>query len=85
MPNHKSAEKRDRQRKKRRLANRAVVGRMRTVIKLARAAVDQKNPEADKLIKQAVSYIDQAVSKGALKRNTGSRYISRLVRRTVPD
>lgn len=84
MPNHKSAEKRDRQREKRRLANRAVLGRMRTAIRKARSAIDGKSPEATGLVQQAVSYIDQAVTKGALKRNTASRYISRLVRRSRP-
>ncbi len=82
MPNHKSAEKRDRQREKRRLANRAVLGRMRTAIKFAREAIDEKSPKAEELVKQAISFIDKAVSKGALKRNSASRYISRLVRRT---
>lgn len=81
MPNHKSAEKRDRQREKRRLANRAVIGSMRTAIKKARKALEDKVPEAQGLVKQAVSIIDRAVAKGALKRNTASRYISRLVRR----
>lgn len=80
MPNHKSAEKRDRQRDKRRLANRAVLGRMRTAVKAARAAVAESKPEASKLIALAVSFIDKAVSKGAIKRNTGSRYISRLIK-----
>ncbi len=78
MPNHKSAEKRDRQRENRRLRNRIVVGSMRTAIKKARVAVEAKAPEAEALLKQAVSFIDKAVSKGAIKRNTGSRYISRL-------
>lgn len=82
MPNHKSAEKRDRQREKRRLANRAIVGRMRTAIKSAREALDTKSAEAGSLVKQAISYVDQAVTKGALKRNTASRYISRLVHRS---
>ena len=82
MPNHKSAEKRDRQREKRRLTNRAVMGRMRTAIKYAQTAVTEKSPEADKLLKQAISFVDKAVSKGALKRNTGSRYIARLIRFT---
>ena len=81
MPNHKSAEKRDRQREKRRLANRAVMGRMRTAIKMARDAIAEKKPEASKLVAEAVQFIDKAVSKGALKRNTASRYISRLVKR----
>ena len=82
MPNHKSAEKRDRQRETRRLANRAILGRMRTAIKSAREALDSRSAEAGGLVKQAVSYVDQAVTKGALKRNTASRYISRLVHRS---
>lgn len=80
MPNHKSAEKRDRQRSKRRLANRFIIGRMRTAIARAREAVDSGAEDRHKLVAQAVSYIDKAVSKGTLKRNTGSRYIARLVR-----
>lgn len=82
MPNHKSAEKRDRQRDKRRLRNRITLGRMRTAIKKAQTAIEQKAPEAGKLLQQAVIYVDKAVSKGALKRNTGSRYISRLIKRS---
>lgn len=80
MPNHKSAEKRDRQRSKRRLANRFVIGAMRTCVSKARAAIEAKADDRDKLIKAAISSIDRAVSKGALKRNTASRYVSRLVR-----
>lgn len=82
MPNHKSAEKRTRQIEKRRLANRAIVGRMRTAIKKARQALEDKIPEAQALVKEAVSFIDKAVTKGVVRRNTGSRYISRLTRRT---
>ena len=81
MPNHKSAEKRDRQRQRRRLANRTILGRTRTAIKNARDAVDGKKADAAKLVAEAVSFIDKAVSKGVLKRNTGSRYVSRLIRR----
>ena len=80
MPNHKSAEKRDRQRVKRRLANRFVIGRMRTAISKARAAIEAGAENRDKLVAEAVVFIDRAVSKGSLKRNTASRYVSRLVR-----
>ncbi|ACY14844.1 30S ribosomal protein S20 [Haliangium ochraceum] len=80
MANSKQAEKRDRQRESRRLRNRLTIGNMRTALKRARAAVDAKAPEADKLVKSAVSAIDRAVGKGVLKRNTGSRYISRLLK-----
>jgi small subunit ribosomal protein S20 len=82
VPNHKSAEKRTRQIQKRRLRNRLVMGRMRSALKKARAAIEQKAPEADKLLKEAVVVIDKAVSKGVLRRNSGSRYISRLFKST---
>lgn len=81
MPNHKSAEKRDRQREKRHLSNRLVIGTMRTALRSARSAVEAKAPEAQALVKKAVSAIDRAVTKGALKRGTASRYISRLTRK----
>ena len=80
MPNHKQAEKRDRQREKARLRNRTTVGQMRTAMKKARAAIEAKAPETEALIKSAVSFIDRAVTKGSLKRATASRYISRLFR-----
>ena len=80
MPNHKSAEKRDRQREKRRLANRLIIGRMRTAVSKARTAIAEGGENRAKLVTEAVSYIDKAVTKGVLKRNTGSRYISRLVK-----
>jgi ribosomal protein S20 len=53
---------------------------MRTALKQARAAIGGKDPEAPKLVRAAISFIDRAVSKGAVKRRTASRYISRLTR-----
>ena len=41
--------------------------------------------DAAALVKQAVSIIDSAVSKGILKRRTASRYVSRLATRTPPS
>lgn len=82
MPNHKSAVKRVKQRETRRVRNRLVIGRMRSALKKARTAIEQKAPEAQKLLQEAVVVIDKAVTKGALKRNTGSRYISRLFKST---
>jgi small subunit ribosomal protein S20 len=78
MANSKQAEKRNRQRLKRRLRNRLVMGSTRTAVARARTAVDQGGEEAGALIKTAVSRIDRAVSKGVLKRKTASRLISRL-------
>lgn len=82
MANHKSAEKRNRQRAKRQLRNRVSLGAMRTALKKAREALTGKSAESAGLIKQAVTQIDKAVTKGVLHRRTASRLISRLTRRS---
>ena len=84
MPNHKSAEKRDRQQVKRHLSNRVALGKMRTALKQARTALQANAAEAPQLVRTAMSFIDKAVSKGSVKRRTASRYISRLSRRAAP-
>ena len=81
MANNKSAIKRIRQNDKARLRNRLVMTSMRTAIKKARAAIDTSADNASELVKAATSRIDRAVTKGALKRTTASRYIARLASR----
>ena len=78
MANNPSAEKANRQSIKRRTRNRAAMSALRTAVKKARAAIDGKAAEANDLRKSAISIIDKAVSRGVLKRNTASRYVSRL-------
>lgn len=82
MANHKSAEKRNRQRPKRQLRNRMALGAMRTALKKARTALESKSTDSAGLVKQAVRAIDKAVSKGVLQKRAASRLISRLTRRT---
>ena len=81
MANNKSAIKRIRQIEKRRLRNRLVIGSMRTALKKARTAVETSADDAAALVRAATSAVDKAVSKGAVKRTTGSRYIARLAQR----
>ena len=83
MANIRSAEKQNRKMIKHRIRNRAAMGALRTAVKKARAAVDEKTGEAGALVKTAVAFIDSAVTKGILKRGTASRYISRLQTRTA--
>ena len=78
MANIASAQKQNRKMIKHRARNRAAMGALRTAVKKARTAVDDKTAEAPKLLKAACSIIDSAVSKGILKRGTASRYVSRL-------
>ena len=51
---------------------------LRTAVKAARAAIDDKATDAVNATKAAIAIIDKAVTKGLLKRNTASRYVSRL-------
>ncbi len=81
MANIKSAEKQNRKMIKHRTRNRAAMATLRTAVKKARTAVDDKANDAGALVKSAISIIDSAVTKGILKRRTASRYVSRLATR----
>ena len=79
MPNHKSAEKRDRQNVKRRAINRNNRTRLRTQIKKLRAAFEGgEAATSQELLNPTISLIDKAVNKGVLHKNTAARYKSRL-------
>lgn len=79
MANHKQAEKRNRQRIKRRARNLMHLSTMRTYMKRVRKALDGKDGEATKTsLPDAIQAISKAASKGVIHRNTASRYISRL-------
>jgi len=84
VANIKSAQKQNRKMIKNRARNRAAMGSLRTAVKNARAAVDGKKADAADIVKKAISVINSAVSKGIVKKQTGSRYVSRLARRAAP-
>jgi small subunit ribosomal protein S20 len=79
MPNTKSAEKRLRQERKRRLYNRSVKSSVRTAIKKARLAI-HSGAEADGAVRSAISTLDRAVKKGVLHPNNAARRKSRLMK-----
>ncbi len=79
MANIKSSEKANRQRIKRTARNTAQTTAMRTAIKKLRAAIGAKtSKDLAPLLKSAVRAIDQAASKGVIKKGTASRHVSRL-------
>lgn len=84
MANIASAQKQNRKMIKNRARNRAAMASMRTAVKKARTAVDAKAADAPALVKSAIAIIDGQVTKGILKRNTASRYVSRLQTRQPP-
>ena len=81
MANTKSAIKRIRTSEKRRLRNRAVRSRVRSVLKTARAAVTTTGEDARTAVLQAIRTLDKAVTKGVIHRNTAARKKSALARK----
>jgi small subunit ribosomal protein S20 len=81
LANIASAEKRNRQRGKRRARNLSHLTPMRTYVKRAVAALETKDAgKISAAIKLAVQRIDKAAQKGVIKKETAARKISRLVR-----
>ncbi len=78
MANVASAEKRNRQRIKRRARNQFHLTTMRTMVKRARKAIEAKDGKAAELLKSAVAVIDKAAQKGVIDKKAASRKISRL-------
>ncbi len=81
MAHHKSAIRQWRRSLRRNAINKRNKSILRTQIKKLRAAIENKDSEtAQKLLPYTFSTIDMTVKKGAIHRNTGSRYKSRLSR-----
>jgi small subunit ribosomal protein S20 len=79
VANHPSAEKRNRQRIKRTLRNRAVKSSVRTLVKRVRAAIATKDQAAAKVaLEVAIKAVDKAASKGVVHVKAASRTVSRL-------
>ncbi len=81
MANIKSAIKRNRQNKKRRLRNRIYRGEARTYIRDARSSIEEENlEEARAATFKAISALDKAAAKGILHKNNVARRKSRLMK-----
>jgi small subunit ribosomal protein S20 len=79
MANHKQAEKRNRQRLKRRERNLMHLSSMRTYMKRVRKALAEGDLEtAQQTLPIALKSIGKANSKGVIHRHTAARYASRL-------
>jgi small subunit ribosomal protein S20 len=79
VANIKSSEKANRQRITRTARNTAQKTAMRTAVKKVRAAIGSKSvKDAKAALVSAIRAIDQAASKGVIKRGTASRSVSRL-------
>jgi small subunit ribosomal protein S20 len=79
MANHKSAEKRIRQTKKRTERNRFYKTRIKNITKDVLEAVEANDvAKAQESFKKANKFFHHCVSKNILKKNTAARKVSRL-------
>ncbi len=79
MARNLSAEKSDRQGEKRRLRNKMIKSRAKTLVKdFVELVEEKKKDEAQKMLVEVSSFLDQAVSKGVYHRNTAARKKSRM-------
>lgn len=79
MANIKSAKKRILVNRTRAARNKAIRSAVKTSVKKVYAAIDQNDKEAaNEALRDAVSTIGKATSKGVYHKNTSSRKISRL-------
>ena len=81
MANHKSALKRDRQSKVRRLRNRINKTKMKSVVGVVEEAIEAGSEEqAREALREAATVIQKTASKGSIHKRTASRKISRLTK-----
>lgn len=84
MPKRRSALKRLRADKKRRLRNLKIKRELKKVIKRFQALILQKNiPEAKKLLSEVYSQLDKAAKKRIIHPNTAQRKKSRLAKKLL--
>lgn len=81
LANIRSAIKRNRQNKKRRLQNRVFRGSARTQVRKARnAIVAGEKKKAVEEVKQAIIKLDRVAAKGIIHKNNAARRKSRLMK-----
>ena len=79
MARNLSAEKSDRQGEKRRLRNKMIKSRAKTLVKDFVELVGEKKAEdARRKLTELSSFLDKAVTKGIIHRNTAARKKSRM-------
>ena len=84
MASHASALKAHRQSEKKREHNRAMRSRLRSALKVIRAAIDKNDLDGARAgLNATMSLIDKMAAKGIIHDNTASRYKSRIQTRVA--
>ena len=84
MARHKSAIRQHRRSLRRKAVNTRTKSALRTKMRKIREAIEAKDREGSaKMLPALFKAIDTSVKKGAIKKNTGSRYKSRVSRQVA--
>ena len=78
MPNIASAKKRVRVTKRKTLRNKMIKSNLKTVLKGAKIAIDEKSENKDIAFRLAVKKLDKAVAKGIIHKNKAANKKSQL-------
>jgi len=80
LANSRQASKRIRVANKKALANKVRKSVLRTTLKKSKLAIENKDPNASELLKEAIKALDKAVVKNVIHKNNASRHKSRLTK-----
>ena len=83
MPNIKSVIKDVKKSRELRLRNLATRSRIKTLLKKAKAAIDESAENSAALVSETVSIVDKAAKRGIIHPNAAARRKSRLMKRTA--
>jgi small subunit ribosomal protein S20 len=81
MPNKKSAEKELRKAKKRNVANKKVLSKTKSLIKINLKQIAAGDKTVKESLPKTIKALDKAAKKGVIKKNTASRKKSRLMKK----
>ena len=82
-PNIKSAIKSVKQNNARHVQNSQAKATMRTAVRKAELAIDNKEDNATDLLRQAIKQMDTAARKGLIHKNNASRQKARLTKKAL--
>ena len=83
MANHKSAKKRIEVSARQNLENKRVRSALKTQLKKFNVALDEKDKDIDAILKQTISAIDSAASKGVIHKNAANRKKSQVAKKVA--
>lgn len=83
MANHKSAKKRIEVSARQSMENKKVRSALKTQLKKFNVALDEKDKDIDAILKQTISVIDNAGSKGVIHKNTANRKKSQVAKKVL--